>query len=172
MGRKIQLRNYKSANIYFNVIIMKEIKNQYDKQNPLTQNKTDGFPKQKQPYPGIESEMHPVPDAGEESYVGLGRLKGRKALITGGDSEIGRAAAIAYAREGADVVINFLPEEEVDAEQVKKLIEDAGKKAVLIPGNLRDEKFCKELVNKAIDELGGLDILVLNAGRQKQLRAF
>lgn len=142
-------------------------KNQYEMQNPLTQETTKKFPKQKQPSPGVQSDMTPVPDAGEDTYVGLGRLKGRKALITGGDSGIGRAAAIAYAREGADVAINYLAAEQKDAEQVKKLIEDAGQKAVLIPGDLKDEAFCKKLVKKAMKELGGLDILVLNAAKQQ-----
>lgn len=145
---------------------MKKGKNQFEKQNPLTQERTEGFPKQRQPYPGVQSDMNPVPDSGEETYVGLGRLKGRKALITGGDSGIGRAAAIAYAREGADVAINYLPAEQKDADQVKQLIEEAGVKAVLIPGDLKDEKFTRKMVQKTIKELGGLDILVLNAGRQ------
>jgi NAD(P)-dependent dehydrogenase (short-subunit alcohol dehydrogenase family) len=110
--------------------------------------------------------MNPVPDHGEKSYRGSGRLLGRKALVTGGDSGIGRAAVIAFAREGADVAINYLPAEEEDAEEVVKLIKAAGRKAVAIPGDIRDEKFCKELVEKAVDELGGLDILVNNAAKQ------
>ncbi|KQR90854.1 NAD(P)-dependent oxidoreductase [Chryseobacterium sp. Leaf180] len=125
------------------------------------------FEKQYQPFPGLASKMNPVPDHGEESYVGSGRLMGRKALITGGDSGIGRAAAIAYAREGADVAINYLPDEEPDAKEVIELIEKAGRKAVGIPGDLREESFCKELVEKAVAELGGLDILINNAGHQK-----
>jgi len=110
--------------------------------------------------------MDPVPDCGEKSYVGSGRLKDRKALVTGGDSGIGRAAAIAYAREGADVVINYLPAEEEDAQEVKALIEAEGRKAVLIPGDLTDEAFTRSLVNQARDALGGLDILALVAGKQ------
>lgn len=110
--------------------------------------------------------MDPVPDCGETSYVGTGRLKERKALVTGGDSGIGRAAAIAYAREGADVAINYLPAEEEDARDVKKLIEEAGRKAVLIPGDLSNESFNREMVEKAHKELGGLDILALVAGKQ------
>lgn len=135
-------------------------------QDPRTQYYTGEYPKQKQPSPGVQSKMDPVPDCGESSYVGSGRLKGRKALVTGGDSGIGRAAAIAYAREGADVVINYLPAEQEDAEQVKALIEEAGQKAVLIPGDLSDEKFARELVHRAIKDLGGLDILALVAGKQ------
>lgn len=125
------------------------------------------FERQFQPFPGLVSKMIPVPDHGEKSYVGSGRLTGRKALITGGDSGIGRAAAIAYAREGADVAINYLPEEESDAQEVIKLIKEAGGKAVAIPGDLRDESFCKELITTTVNELGGLDILVNNAGHQK-----
>lgn len=135
-------------------------------QDPRNQYYTGEYPKQKQPAPGVQSKMDPVPDCGESSYVGSGRLQGRKALVTGGDSGIGRAAAIAYAREGADVVINYLPAEQEDAEQVKVLIEEAGRKAVLIPGDLSDEKFARSLVNQAIKELGGLDILALVAGKQ------
>lgn len=111
--------------------------------------------------------MIPVPDHGETSYRGTGRLTGRKALITGGDSGIGRAVAIAYAREGADVVINYLPEEQPDADEVIKLIEAEGRKVFAIPGDIRSEEFCQQLVKEAADKLGGLDILVNNAGRQQ-----
>jgi NAD(P)-dependent dehydrogenase (short-subunit alcohol dehydrogenase family) len=124
------------------------------------------FPKQQQPWPGLTSKMDPRPDHGEASYKGSGRLAGRKALLTGGDSGIGRAAAIAYAREGADVAINYLPDEEPDAQEVAKLIRDAGRKAVLIPGDIKDETFCTKLVAEAVGQLGGLDILVNNAARQ------
>jgi NAD(P)-dependent dehydrogenase (short-subunit alcohol dehydrogenase family) len=124
------------------------------------------FPAQQQPWPGLSSQMHPKPDHGEKSYQGSGRLKGRKALITGGDSGIGRAAAIAYAREGADVAINYLPAEESDAQDVALLIRAEGRKAVLIPGDIKDEAFCVRLVADAARELGGLDILVNNAARQ------
>lgn len=124
------------------------------------------FPKQQQPWPGLCSKMDPKPDHGEETYQGSGRLNGRKALITGGDSGIGRAAAIAYAREGADVAINYLPAEEPDAKEVVELIRKAGRKAVAIPGDIKDEKFCTDLVERAVKELGGLDILVNNAARQ------
>ncbi|MBV9992067.1 MAG: SDR family oxidoreductase [Alphaproteobacteria bacterium] len=125
------------------------------------------FKKQPQPWPGLARDMDPRPDHGEESYRGSGRLAGRRALITGGDSGMGRAAAIAYAREGADVAINYLPAEEPDAKEVIALIEKAGRKGVALPGDLREEAFCNELVARAVDGLGGLDIVVCNAGRQQ-----
>ncbi len=128
---------------------------------------TPPFVEQPQPAPGLASKMKPVPDHGETSYRGSGRLTGRKALITGGDSGIGRAVAIAYAREGADVAINYLPEEESDAAEVIKLIETEGRKAIAIPGDIRSEAFCQTLVKEAVAKLGGLDILVNNAGRQQ-----
>ncbi len=130
------------------------------------------FPKpphkrQSQPWPGLASKMQPPPDHGEMSYRGSGRLAGRKALITGGDSGMGRAAAIAYAREGADVAINYLPSEEADAREVIELIKAEGRIGLAIPGDLRDEKFCETLVAEAVKGLGGLDIVVSNAGRQQ-----
>ncbi|WP_306754094.1 SDR family oxidoreductase [Paracoccus actinidiae] len=125
------------------------------------------FPKQEQPFPGLASRMDPLPDHGEDSYRGTGRLRGKRALITGGDSGIGAAAAIAYAREGADVAINYLPDEQEDADKVIALIEAEGRRAIAIPGDLRDEDFCKALVARAVEGLGGLDILVNNAGRQQ-----
>ena len=124
------------------------------------------FPRQEQPWPGLASRMEPRPDHGERSYRGANRLAGRRALITGGDSGIGRAAAIAYAREGADVAINYLPAEEEDAREVVALIREAGRKAVAIPGDIQQEDFCRQLVERAAQELGGLDILVNNAARQ------
>jgi NAD(P)-dependent dehydrogenase (short-subunit alcohol dehydrogenase family) len=127
------------------------------------------FKSQPQPWPGLQSKMDPVPDCGETSYKGSGRLMGRKALITGGDSGIGRAAAIAYAREGADVAINYYPTEEQDAQEVIALIKKEGRKAIAIPGDLRSEDFCKQLVQKTLDGLGGLDIIVNNAGRQQSI---
>lgn len=130
------------------------------------------FKSQPQPWPGLQSKMDPVPDCGETSYKGSGRLMGRKALITGGDSGMGRAAAIAYAREGADVAINYCPSEEPDAREVIALIRKAGRKAVAIPGDLREEAFCKQLVQRAISELGGLDIIVNNAGRQQSINSI
>ena len=125
------------------------------------------FPAQQQPWPGLASKMNPRPDHGETSYKGSGRLAGKRALITGGDSGIGRAAAIAYAREGASVVINHLPEEEPDAREVLALLGGQGHRVVSIPGDLRDEAFCQQLVSQAARELGGLDILVNNAARQQ-----
>ena len=134
--------------------------------DPRTRYAQPPFPKQEQEAPGLTSKMDPRPDHGEQSYRGSGKLMGRKALITGGDSGIGRAAAIAFAREGADVAINYLPVEESDAVEVVALIRAAGRKAVAIPGDLRDEAFCKRLVTEAVQQLGGLDILVNNAGKQ------
>ncbi|MFW7414933.1 SDR family oxidoreductase [Demequina sp. SO4-18] len=122
--------------------------------------------KQKQPLPGLDRDLDPQADHGEESYRGTGRLVGRKALITGGDSGIGAAVAIAYAREGADVAINYLESERADAERIGGLIEHEGGKAILIAGDIRHRDFCRELVAKAVDALGGLDILVNNAGHQ------
>jgi len=146
--------------------------NKNGKTEPRNKPHSDSYPKppferQKQPFPGLASKMIPVPDHGETSYKGSDRLKGSKALITGGDSGIGRAVAIAFAREGADVAINYLPEEEEDAKQVIALIEAEGRKAIAIPGDIRDEAFCQKLVKQAVKELGGLDLLVNNAGRQQ-----
>ena len=141
-------------------------------QDPRTKYAKPPYKEQPQPWPGLASKMDPRPDHGETSYKGSGRLLGRKALITGGDSGMGRAAAIAYAREGADVAINYLPAEEPDAREVMELIRAAGRKAVAIPGDLRDENFCKQMVAKAVDSLGGLDILVSNAGRQHAVQSI
>jgi len=134
--------------------------------NPVTEYPRPPFQKQSQPWPGLTSKMTPRPDHGETSYKGSARLRGRKALLTGGDSGIGRAAAIAFAREGADVAINYLPAEEPDAREVIELIKKEGRKAVALPGDIRDEKFCQKLVANAVSQLGGLDILVNNAARQ------
>jgi NAD(P)-dependent dehydrogenase (short-subunit alcohol dehydrogenase family) len=130
------------------------------------------FQKQKQPWPGLACKMDPPPDHGEKSYKGSGRLLGRKALITGGDSGMGRAAAIAFAREGADVAINHLPDEQEDADQVLALIADCGRKGFSIPGDLREEAFCQKLVTEAVKKLGGLDIVVSNAARQQSHADF
>jgi len=135
--------------------------------DPRTKYPKPPFTEQTQPWPGLASKMNPRPDHGETSYRGSGRLAGRKALITGGDSGMGRAAAIAYAREGADVAIGYFPSEEPDAREVIQLITDAGRVAVAIPGDLRDEAYCQRLVNEALRKLGGLDIVVCNAGRQQ-----
>jgi NAD(P)-dependent dehydrogenase (short-subunit alcohol dehydrogenase family) len=135
--------------------------------NPVTRYRTEGFPKQEQEQPGLTSRTDPAPDHGEESYRGSGRLAGMRALITGGDSGIGRAVAIAYAREGADVAISYLPEEEDDARETSQWIEKAGRVAVRMPGDVRSEDQCSQLVERTVSELGGLDILVLNAGYQE-----
>ncbi len=137
-------------------------------ENPTTKYPKPPYKKQMQPWPGLAGKMDPPPDHGETSYRGSGRLAGRKALITGGDSGMGRAAAIAYAREGADVAINYFPTEEADAQDVIALINAEGRKALALPGDLRDEAFCKSLVDRAVEGLGGLDIVVSNAARQQQ----
>jgi NAD(P)-dependent dehydrogenase (short-subunit alcohol dehydrogenase family) len=136
-------------------------------EDPTTKYPGPPFPRQLQEWPGLARDMSPRPDHGETSYKGSGRLLGRKALITGGDSGMGRAAAIAYAREGADVAIGYLPFEEPDAREVLDLIEAEGRVGVGIPGDIRTEAFCQEMVARAIRDLGGLDILVNNAGRQQ-----
>jgi len=123
------------------------------------------FPKQKQSMPGETNVMEPVPDHGERSYRGCGRLADKKAVITGADSGIGRAVAIAYAREGADVLIAYLSEHD-DAKQTEKLVKDAGRKAVLVPGDVQNADHCRSIVEKALSELGGIDILVNNAAHQ------
>ena len=133
--------------------------------DPRTAHARPPFPEQAQPTPGSEAAMQPQPDFGEKSYVGSGRLKGRRALITGGDSGIGRAVALAYAREGADVVISYLNEND-DAETTRKLVEGAGRKCVAIAGDIREEDHCKSLVERTVKELGGIDILVNNAAFQ------
>jgi NAD(P)-dependent dehydrogenase (short-subunit alcohol dehydrogenase family) len=135
--------------------------------DPKTEITTTPFPEQRQKWPALQRDMKPVPDCGEASYRGSGRLQGRKALVTGGDSGIGRAAVIAFAREGADVAINYFPSEEPDAQDVAKLLRREGHNVVLIPGDLTDEKFRDGLVDHAHSELGGLDILVNNAAYQQ-----
>jgi len=139
---------------------------QSSKQDPTAQYRRPPFPPQRQDPPGLAGKMDPRPDHGETSYRGSGKLVGRKALVTGGDSGIGRAAAIAFAREGADVAINHLPVEEPDALEVIELIRADGRKGVALPGDIRDERFCSKLVADAVRELGGLDILVNNAAAQ------
>jgi NAD(P)-dependent dehydrogenase (short-subunit alcohol dehydrogenase family) len=123
------------------------------------------FPPQSQPMPGRTAAMQPKPDHGEESYRGCGKLTGRKAIITGGDSGIGRAVAIAFAREGADVLIAYLDEHE-DAKETQRWVEQAGRKAILLPGDVGSSAHCREIVDKAVGELGGIDILVNNAAHQ------
>ncbi len=144
--------------------------NQYTFQNPTTQ-----YPKagpeleQQQPGPGLEQKMHPKPDAGEQTYRGSGRLTGRKAIVTGADSGIGRAVAIAFAREGADVALSYMPSEEADAQEVVQLIREAGRTALALPGDVKNEADCWQLVANAVQQLGGLDILVNVAGKQQEV---
>lgn len=140
--------------------------NQYAMQNPLTQYARPKFEDQPQTPPGLAKAMVPNPDHGETSYKGFGRLAGRKALITGADSGIGRAVAIAFAREGVDLVLNYLQSEEADAREVIHLAEAAGSRVTALPGDLQDEAFCRELVERSRSALGGLDILVNVAGKQ------
>ena len=128
-----------------------------DLRDPTEKYPRPPFKRQSQPWPGLAGQMDPRPDHGETSYRGSGRLAGRKALVTGGDSGMGRAAAIAFAREGADVAINHLPEEEADAREVIELIRRDGRTGLSIPGDLRDEAFCQRLVDEAVRGLGGLD---------------
>jgi NAD(P)-dependent dehydrogenase (short-subunit alcohol dehydrogenase family) len=134
-------------------------------QNPAEQYDKPPFPNQKQETPGTESQMTPKADHGETSYKGSGKLAGRKAIITGGDSGIGRAVAIAFAREGADVLISYLNEHD-DAKETARYVEEAGRKAVLVPGDIQSEEHCKQIVDRALQEFGQLDILVNNAAYQ------
>ncbi|MBB5059129.1 hypothetical protein HDF16_003852 [Granulicella aggregans] len=144
----------------------KELSNLYKLQDPTKQYPRPKFKHQPQGVPGLDRKMQPLADHGETSYKGSGRLPNRKALVTGGDSGIGRAAAIAFAREGADVAINYLPSEEGDAQEVIALIEKEGRKAIAIPGDISSEAFCKQMVKRAHKALGGLDILACVAGKQ------
>ncbi|MEK6309666.1 MULTISPECIES: SDR family oxidoreductase [Curtobacterium] len=140
---------------------------QLDKQDPRTQHPRPPFPAQTQDGSGLASAMDPEPDHGERGYQGTGRMPGYRVLVTGADSGIGRAAAIAMAKEGADVALNALPEERSDLEDVRDVIGDLGRKAVVLPGDLTDEDFCAELVRDAVSALGGLDALVTVAGFQQ-----
>jgi NAD(P)-dependent dehydrogenase (short-subunit alcohol dehydrogenase family) len=135
--------------------------------DPRKQELKQPFPPQRQEPPGLEKQMRPRPDYGEKSYVGHDRLKGRKALITGGDSGIGRAVALAFAREGADVAISYLPSEEVDARETLQVIEQSGKRCVPLPGDIREPAQCRDVVMRTVREFGGLDILVNNAAFQE-----
>lgn len=134
--------------------------------DPVTRFESITPPEQDQDFPGLDTELDPVPDLGEDSYRGSGRLEGRKALVTGGDSGIGAAVAIAYAREGADVAINHLPAEQSDADRIIALIEAEGRTAVSIPSDLTTREACDDVIAQAVEGLGGLDILVSNAGKQ------
>ena len=135
--------------------------------DPTTKYSAQGYPRQQQQQPGLTAATEPRPDHGETTYIGAGKLAGKRALITGGDSGIGRAVAIAYAREGADVAIAYLPEEQEDADECAALIRAAGRSVLLLPGDMRDEEHCISLVNETVKTLGGLDILVLNAAYQE-----
>lgn len=145
---------------------------QHTMQDPRNQYPQPPFPKQPQSAPGLSKHMEPEPDHGEDSYVGSGKLSGRKALITGGDSGIGRATAIAYMREGADVVINYLESEQPDVDDLKAVFEKEGRELICMPGDVTNEAFCTELVDNAHEKMGGLDILVLNAGKQVSVSNF
>jgi NAD(P)-dependent dehydrogenase (short-subunit alcohol dehydrogenase family) len=141
-------------------------------EDPRRQEVRQPFPAQQQEPPGRENEMRPRPDHGEKSYRGSGRLQGRKAIVTGGDSGIGRAVALAFAREGADVAIAYLDEEEDDARETVRLVQEAKRRALAIPGDLRDPAYCQALATRAARELGGIDILVNNAGFQQTHSTF
>lgn len=151
---------------------MSETHDQLYFQNPVTRYEKISPPKQRQPEPGLDAELEPQTDRGEHTYRGTGRLEGRKALITGADSGIGAAVAIAFAREGADVALAYLPAEEEDAQYVKRVIEESGRKAYLFPGDLSKRQDCIDLVENAVEALGGLDALVNNAGKQISIEDF
>ena len=141
---------------------------QYRQQDPTQQYPQPEYPEQTQmdEHPGLEQEMQPEPDYGVETYKGSAKLEGKKAVITGGDSGIGRAVALAFAREGADVVISYLEDEEADAAEAAQAVEDSGRKAVKVPGDVADEAQCQALIQKAVDEFGRIDVLVNNAAHQ------
>jgi NAD(P)-dependent dehydrogenase (short-subunit alcohol dehydrogenase family) len=135
-------------------------------ENPKEKQPQPPFPEQQQTPPGLESEMNPAPDFGEQSYKGSGRLQDKAAIITGGDSGIGRAVALAFAREGADVLISYLSEEETDAQETRRVVEAAGRRCVTMPGDIREESQCREIIKRAMDEFGKIDVLVNNAAFQ------
>jgi NAD(P)-dependent dehydrogenase (short-subunit alcohol dehydrogenase family) len=141
---------------------------QHRQQDPKQQYPQPEYPEQDQRdrHPGLEAEMQPEPDYGYETYRGMGRLEGKAAIITGGDSGIGRAVALAFAREGADVVISYLEDEEPDAQETAQVVEDAGKKAVKVPGDIVEEARCQQIVERAVEEFGKIDVLVNNAAHQ------
>jgi NAD(P)-dependent dehydrogenase (short-subunit alcohol dehydrogenase family) len=139
---------------------------QYSQQDPQDQHDQPDTQGEQQQHPGHTGSMGDEPDHGERSYKGSGRLEGKKTVITGGDSGIGRAVAIAFAREGADVLISYLPEEEDDAKETARLVQEAGRVAVTVPGDLRDEDQCQQVVDRAVEEFGRIDVLVNNAAYQ------
>ena len=139
---------------------------QYASPDPTSEHPQPDTEGEKIDHPGLTTDMRDKPDHGEDSYHGTGKLTGRKAVVTGGDSGIGRAVALAFAREGADVLISYLPEEEEDAQETVRLVQDAGRKAVTVPGDIRSEDQCQKVVSTAVEELGGIDILVNNAAYQ------
>jgi NAD(P)-dependent dehydrogenase (short-subunit alcohol dehydrogenase family) len=143
-----------------------DMADQTEQQDPTDQYEQPDNTDEQQPQPGLTERMEDKPDHGEDSYRGSDRLTGRRAVITGGDSGIGRAVALAFAREGADVVLSYLESEEADADETVRLVEAAGRKAVRCPGDIRDEAVCQKIIDTAVDELGGLDILVNNAAYQ------
>ena len=145
---------------------------QFQPTDPTQQYHADEFPEQEIEHAGITEQMAPEPDHGEQSYRGSGRLEGKRALITGGDSGIGRAVAITFAREGADVAINYLPEEEQDAQETARWVKEAGRSVLTLAGDLQDEQFCHSIVERTVDELGGLDILVNNAAHQMSVEGL
>src|SRR4051794_17005914 len=138
---------------------------QYAQRDPTEQHQQE-IPPEQLDHPGLEADMRTAPDFGEETYRGSGRLEGRRAVITGGDSGIGRAVALAFAREGADVVLSFLEEEAEDARETARVVEAAGRKAVTMPGDLQDDGYCRALIERSVADLGGIDILVNNAAYQ------
>lgn len=135
-------------------------------QNPTEKYSQPEYPQQEQAHPGLESQMEPEPDYGERSYRGSGKLEGKATIVTGGDSGIGRAVALAFAREGADVLFTYLAEEESDARETIRVVEEAGKKAVAVSGDLQSESYCKEIIERAAEEFGRIDVLVNNAAFQ------
>ena len=148
---------------------VRQLAGPFSTESPMTKYPSPPFPNQKQPMPGLTARMDPLPDHGEASYKGAGRLAGRKAVITGGDSGIGRAVALAFAREGADVLVSYLNEDE-DAQETNRLIEEAGRKAILVSGDIQEPAHCRSIVTKAVAELGGIDILVNNAAHQASFK--
>jgi NAD(P)-dependent dehydrogenase (short-subunit alcohol dehydrogenase family) len=139
---------------------------QHAQQDPTTQYPKPEFPQQPLEHPGLESDMDPRPDYGEDTYRGSGKLTGKAAIITGGDSGIGRAVALAFAREGADVLISYLESEEPDAQETVRAVEGSGKKAIAVPGDIQDEAYCQQIVEQAVSEFGKIDVLVNNAAYQ------